>query len=93
MHAFSSDEAKHPASSAQQGLRVKHVLEALMSDIVKEFICCKSCKFNSRKVPLQEGTSGRLGELHRGQTSHMHSLGLGECVFGTGQAAQLGRGA
>lgn len=40
-HKLSSDEAKHPAISAQQGLKVKHMLEPLVSDIGKEYICHK----------------------------------------------------
>jgi len=43
-HQLSSDEAKHPATAAQQGPKVKHMLEAFTSDIGREYICYKDAR-------------------------------------------------
>ena len=53
VHKFSSDEAKHPAISAQQGLKVKHMLEAFMSDIVKEYICYRDASLILKRCLLK----------------------------------------
>lgn len=87
MDAFSSDEAKHPASSAQQGLRVKHMLEGFMSDIVKESVCCTVAS-----LILERCLFNRAHPADVGSCTGAKPPTLALWTQGMGQATQLGRG-
>lgn len=80
VHKFSSDEAKHTAISAQQGLKVKHMLKAFMSDIVKECICYKDASLSLKRCLLKRAHPTDLVSCTPG-TSLLNVLsGLGICV-------------
>lgn len=91
---LSSDEAKHPAITTQQGLKVKHLLDAFMHDIEKGYVCQEDASLNLKRRLLRHNLSP--GELHTRDKPLRELSRLRTCisffsVFGAGQM-MLSRG-